>query len=144
MSSACENYKGDFAGYPREIAEKGNSVTDKLDQRVYHVIPVCAAVAVFSYGLTTCDVVVEELLHWDWPYCLKLTCRCLDDGVSGSAGIVTSVTFEAARQRLDLTADDVACQFTPFCGSWLGNEFIGRDVVSNQIVNNANIACGQC
>ena len=34
MGAACENYKGDFAGYPREIAETGKeSDTDDLDPR---------------------------------------------------------------------------------------------------------------
>jgi len=35
MGAACENYKGDFAGYPRDIPKdpKDESVTDKLDPR---------------------------------------------------------------------------------------------------------------
>src|SRR4030095_7713206 len=36
MGSACENYKGDFAGYPREIdpsGKKDDSATDDLDPR---------------------------------------------------------------------------------------------------------------
>ena len=34
MSNACENYKGDFAGYPRDIGDdKRDSETDKLDPR---------------------------------------------------------------------------------------------------------------
>ena len=35
MSAACENYKGDFAGYPRDIPDDPNedSYTDKLDPR---------------------------------------------------------------------------------------------------------------
>ena len=35
MSAACENYKGDFAGYPRDIPEDPNEkgYTDKLDPR---------------------------------------------------------------------------------------------------------------